>query len=101
MASKKQILVVDDDNHVREILRLFLERHGYRISEAPNGYEAVEACMKAIAQPASKKIAKKLQDNIFAYISIASILAFGVGIVYYQFKKIRLKRVVTEESQLN
>ncbi|MEK7298026.1 MAG: response regulator [Planctomycetota bacterium] len=44
MASKKQILVVDDDNHVREILRLFLERHGYRISEAPNGYEAVEAC---------------------------------------------------------
>ena len=44
MASKKQILVVDDNNHVREILRLFLERHGYRISEAPNGYEAVEVC---------------------------------------------------------
>ncbi len=44
MASKKQILIVDDDNHVREILRLFLERHGYRVSEAPNGYEAVETC---------------------------------------------------------
>ncbi|HJW85927.1 MAG TPA: response regulator [Candidatus Brocadiaceae bacterium] len=44
MAAKKQILIVDDDHHVREILRLFLERHGYRVSEAPNGYEAVEAC---------------------------------------------------------
>ena len=61
--------------------------------------EAVEACIKAIAQPVSKKIAKKLQDNIFAYISIASILAFGIGIVYYQFKKIKLKRVVVKESQ--
>lgn len=44
MASKKQILLVDDDYHVRNVLKLFLERHGYRISEAPNGYEAIESC---------------------------------------------------------
>lgn len=44
MAPKKQILIVEDDNHVREILRLFLENHGYRVSEAPNGYEAIETC---------------------------------------------------------
>ena len=44
MASKKQILIVDDDYHVREVLKLFLERHGYKISEAPNGYEAIESC---------------------------------------------------------
>ena len=44
MAPKKQILIVDDDNAVREILKLYLEKHGYRITEAPNGYEAVELC---------------------------------------------------------
>ncbi len=44
MASKKQILLVDDDYHVRDVLKLFLERHGYKISEAPNGYEAIELC---------------------------------------------------------
>jgi len=44
MASKKQILLIDDDSQVREVLKLFLERHGYRISEAPNGYEGIELC---------------------------------------------------------
>ena len=59
--------------------------------------EAVDACMKAITQPISQKKINRLQDNIFAYISIASILAFGVGIVYYQFRKIKLKRTVANE----
>jgi YesN/AraC family two-component response regulator len=44
MASKKQILLIDDDFHVREVLKLFLEKHGYKISEASNGYEAIELC---------------------------------------------------------
>jgi two-component system OmpR family response regulator len=36
-----KILVVDDDPHIRELVRLFLEREGLDVHEASNGYEAL------------------------------------------------------------
>ena len=33
----KKILIVEDDGNIRELLRLYLEREGYEISEAENG----------------------------------------------------------------
>ena len=33
----KKILLVEDDENIRELLRLYLEREGYEISEAENG----------------------------------------------------------------
>ena len=33
----KKILIVEDDNNIRELLRLYLEREGFEISEAENG----------------------------------------------------------------
>ena len=33
----KKILIVEDDENIRELLRLYLEREGYEISEAENG----------------------------------------------------------------
>jgi two-component system OmpR family response regulator len=36
------VLVVDDDAHIREIMRFALEKAGYRVSEAPNGSRAFE-----------------------------------------------------------
>lgn len=33
----KKILIVEDDDNIRELLRLYLEREGYEISEAENG----------------------------------------------------------------
>ena len=59
--------------------------------------DVIEACMRAITQPATDKKSNRLEENIFAYISIASMLAFGVGIVYYQFRKIKLKMTVAKE----
>ena len=35
--SNKKILIVEDDENIRELLRLYLEREGYDISEAENG----------------------------------------------------------------
>ena len=35
------ILVVDDDPHVRAMLRLALELEGYEVDEAPDGYRAL------------------------------------------------------------
>ena len=39
-----QILVVDDSQRLREVLRLVLEREGYSVSLASGGREALEAC---------------------------------------------------------
>ena len=38
----KKILIVEDDGNIRELLRLYLEREGYEITEASNGEEGVD-----------------------------------------------------------
>lgn len=38
----KKILIVEDDAHIRELLRLYLEREGYKVVEAENGQVGVE-----------------------------------------------------------
>lgn len=42
----KKILIVEDDSNIRELLRLYLEREGYEITEACNGEEGVEQWRK-------------------------------------------------------
>ena len=42
----KKILIVEDDGNIRELLRLYLEREGYDITEAANGEEGVELWRK-------------------------------------------------------
>lgn len=41
--TKRHILLVEDDDQVREITRLFLEKDGFGVSEAQSGKEAEEA----------------------------------------------------------
>ncbi|GAA0364325.1 response regulator transcription factor [Bacillus horti] len=47
MESKVRVLVVDDEDRIRRLLRMYLEREGFSIEEAENGEEALE---KALAQ---------------------------------------------------
>jgi len=42
MATKKKILIVEDNNDYRNLLVLFLGREGYEIAEARTGREAIE-----------------------------------------------------------
>ncbi|WP_066872487.1 response regulator transcription factor [Clostridium mediterraneense] len=37
-----KILVVDDDNHIRELIKVFLENSAYEVEGASNGQEALE-----------------------------------------------------------
>ncbi len=45
---KATILVADDDPKVRELLRLFLEKAGYRVALAGNGAEAISMAQESV-----------------------------------------------------
>lgn len=38
----KKILIVEDEENIRELIRLYLEREGFEVSEAPNGVEGLK-----------------------------------------------------------
>jgi CheY-like chemotaxis protein len=42
MTSARPIMIVDDDDDLREILTMLLELHGYRVITARDGVEALE-----------------------------------------------------------
>lgn len=42
MNEKQTILIADDDDEIREVIRILLEKEGYQVIEALNGKEAVE-----------------------------------------------------------
>ena len=39
----ERILIIDDEQQIRSMLRLMLERDGYEVLEAPDGIEGIEA----------------------------------------------------------
>src|SRR5688572_5158568 len=42
-SSRTRVLVVDDDERIRQLVRLYLERDGYRVEEAATGTAALQA----------------------------------------------------------
>ncbi|MDH3943439.1 MAG: response regulator transcription factor [Anaerolineae bacterium] len=42
MTDKVSILVVDDEETIREVLRRYLEKEGFQVQEAADGYEALD-----------------------------------------------------------
>lgn len=42
MIAKPKILVVDDDIHISELVKLYLEKEGYEVAVAEDGEEAIE-----------------------------------------------------------
>jgi len=47
MMGKKDILIVDDEATVREVVRRYLEREGFTVREAADGFEALDAIRTA------------------------------------------------------
>ncbi|MBS4199542.1 response regulator transcription factor [Bacillus sp. FJAT-49732] len=46
MEQKVRVLVVDDEDRIRRLLRMYLERENYEIDEAANGDEALEMALQ-------------------------------------------------------
>ena len=52
MSNKQHVMVVDDDRHIAQLIRLYLEKEGYEVSTYERGDEAVEAFKRNIAHTA-------------------------------------------------
>jgi DNA-binding NtrC family response regulator len=44
MNAKKNILIIDDEEQIRSVLRLTLEKVGYKVLEAPDGGKGIKLC---------------------------------------------------------
>ena len=47
MSGPKRILVVEDEDTIREVIRRYLEREGFRVDEAADGYAALDRIAEA------------------------------------------------------
>ncbi|MGI6214845.1 MAG: response regulator transcription factor [Christensenellales bacterium] len=46
MGEKQHIMIVDDDRHISELIRLYLEKESYEVSSCERGEDALEAFKK-------------------------------------------------------
>jgi len=51
----RHILLVEDDDEMRRLLRLVLARSGFEVTEAPNGRRALEILINLLAVPPCDK----------------------------------------------
>jgi len=47
----KKILVIDDEEWLREMIQLALQQHGFEIIEAANGVDGIELARKELPEP--------------------------------------------------
>jgi PAS domain S-box-containing protein len=67
------ILIADDEMDLRAMLRILLERDGYRIAEARNGEEAVEFCRQQLPDVVLLDILMPVMDGAAACANIQAL----------------------------
>jgi PAS domain S-box-containing protein len=67
------ILIADDEMDLRAMLRILLERDGYRIAEARNGEEAVELCRQRLPDVVLLDILMPVMDGAAACAHIQAL----------------------------
>lgn len=72
-AAAPVILIADDEMDLRAMLRILLERDGYRILEARNGEEAVAACQRQLPDVVLMDILMPVMDGAAACAHIQAL----------------------------
>ena len=54
--------------------------------------ESINGCKNAISQQARLKRSEEVEDKLYRYLFIAAIVAFFIGIVYYSYRRIKLRK---------
>jgi two-component system cell cycle response regulator DivK len=84
----KKVLIADDFTDTRRLMKLLLEKHGYEVLEAADGYEAVEKAVAEHPDLIMMDIAMPIMDGIqatqairrhddLAKIPILAVTAYG------------------------
>ncbi len=67
---KIMVLVAEDNEDVRTMMKYLLETYGYQVTEASDGYEAVEMAVKAKPDLILMDIAMPVLDGVQAVLAI-------------------------------
>ncbi len=65
MSDEKKILVIEDDDVARELMRLTLERKGYRVVTAEDGVEGYRAAVRERADLIVTDISMPSADGVY------------------------------------
>lgn len=65
MSDEKKILVIEDDDVARELMRLTLERKGYRVVTAADGIEGYKAAVQEQADLIITDISMPSADGVY------------------------------------
>jgi len=68
-----RILIVEDDNQVRKMMRLSLEACGHQVSEAENGEEAVESCAACLPDLMITDILMPVESGLMAIARVRKL----------------------------
>lgn len=90
MSAAKKIIVIEDDDETRELMRMILERHGYEASTAEDGVQGYEEILRTrpdliitdIAMPAADGVhlVRRVRDTSeVAQTPILITTGFGTG----------------------
>jgi CheY-like chemotaxis protein len=63
---QKRVLIADDFKDTRKLMKLLLEKNGYEVIEAADGYEAVKQAVKSRPNLILMDIAMPVMDGIQA-----------------------------------
>ena len=61
---------------------------------------AIDGCKNAISQQARAKRREPVEDPLYRYLIIATMIVFFIGIIYYSYKRIKLKRTIFRATEL-
>ena len=75
---------------VNEAKRLYSQ--GDKEEAVKKSEEALDACKNAIAQAQKPKIRQLIENKIYRYLAFATVAAFLLGVGYYSYKRMRLRK---------
>jgi CheY-like chemotaxis protein len=79
-AAQPKILLIDDDDAVREVLQLMLESGGYRVDAVSSGYEGVDSFRKNGADLVITDILMEGMDGVETIMELR-LISPGVKII--------------------
>jgi len=73
---------------------------GYSDLARQKAEEAIDACKNAISQPGRLRIRDIVENKLYRYLIIVTLVIFFVGMAYYSYRRMRLKKAAIKKGVL-